>query len=137
MTTTEDQVLQVSDQFYQALNKLLNGDPGPMSDVWSHASDVTTMHPLGGREVGWDEVWKVWSQASQVFSEGEVTFSDLLVRIAGDFAYTIGKEHVEANLSGSPITEDVRATNIYRQEEDGWKMVHHHTDVAPSMQPPA
>lgn len=137
MTGAEDQVLEASNRFYEALNKLVNGDPGPMSDVWSHTSDVTTMHPLGGREVGWDEVWKVWSQASQAFSDGTVTVSDLLVKAAGGLAYTVGNEHVEAKLAGNSITEDIRATNVYRLEEDGWKMVHHHTDAVPGMQPPA
>ena len=48
---TEDEVCQASDQFYAALNRVLNGDARPMMEVWPHNSDVTTMHPIGGREV--------------------------------------------------------------------------------------
>jgi ketosteroid isomerase-like protein len=24
-------------------------------------------------------------------------------------------------------------TNVYRREADGWKMIHHHTDLSPAM----
>ena len=48
----EDKIRQASEQFYEALAHEINGDPGPMMEVWSHGSDVTVMHPLGGRETG-------------------------------------------------------------------------------------
>ena len=47
----EDEIRQASEQFYAALNREINGDPGPMLEVWSHGSDVSTMHPLGGINV--------------------------------------------------------------------------------------
>ena len=43
----EDEIRQASEQFYAALNREINGDPGPMTGVWSHDSDVSTMHTLG------------------------------------------------------------------------------------------
>jgi len=46
----EDEVRQASDQVYAALNRMANGDAGPMMEVWSHTSDVSTMPPIGGRE---------------------------------------------------------------------------------------
>lgn len=52
--STEDEVRQVSDRFYAAVNSMLDGDASQMAGVWSHESDVSTMHPLGGRENGWD-----------------------------------------------------------------------------------
>ncbi len=48
---TEDEVRQASDRFYAALDSMLDGNAAPMADVWSHDSTVSTMHPLGGREV--------------------------------------------------------------------------------------
>lgn len=52
-------------QFYVALNSMLNGDALPLSDVWSHGSSVITMHPVGGRQVGWSEVRESWEQVAQ------------------------------------------------------------------------
>jgi len=41
--TVEDEIRQVSEQFYAALNRVVNGDPRPMMEVWSHGSYVATM----------------------------------------------------------------------------------------------
>ena len=131
---TEDDVRQASDQFYAALNSLLNGDAQPMTNVWSHEQDVSTMHPLGGRELGWDAVRASWEGPAEALSEGSVRVSDLEVRGLGDAAYTVGVEHVEATAGGRTIRSDFRVTNIYRREAGAWKMVHHHTDPDPSMQ---
>ena len=50
--TIEDEVRAASDKFYSALNRMLNGDASLLGDIWSHSATVTTMHPIGGREVG-------------------------------------------------------------------------------------
>ena len=70
---TEDEVRQVSNQFYAALNRMANGDASPMMEVWSHSSDVTTMHPIGGREVGWEQVRVPWEQVAAMSGGGQVT----------------------------------------------------------------
>jgi hypothetical protein len=48
----EDDVRAASDRFYSALDAMANGDASSMTEIWSHEDDVTTMHPIGGREVG-------------------------------------------------------------------------------------
>jgi hypothetical protein len=68
--TTEDEVRAASKQFYAALNYMLNGDAGPLADIRSHGPAVTTMHPIGGREVGWDEVRKSWEQVARIAKGG-------------------------------------------------------------------
>ena len=52
--SAEQEVRKASQQFYAALNRMANGDSGGMADIWSRTASVTTMHPIGGREVGWD-----------------------------------------------------------------------------------
>ena len=54
--SAEDEVRAAAEQFYAALNILANGDAGPMTDIWSHGEDATTMHPIGDRQVGWFQV---------------------------------------------------------------------------------
>ena len=130
----EDEIRQASEQFYEALNRMLNGDLEPMMEVWSHGSDVATMHPLGGRETGWEEVRANWEQVAQGFSEGQVSLEDLVVvPLSEDVAYTLGTEHGQATLGDERVSIDWRATNIYRREEGEWKMVLHHTDVSPEL----
>jgi hypothetical protein len=52
----EDEIQQASEQFYAALNRTINGDPGPMMEVWSHGSDYTPPHgclaDIGGSPQG-------------------------------------------------------------------------------------
>ena len=127
--STEDEVRQASDRFYSAVDSMLNGDAAPMADVWSHDSSVSTMHPLGGREVGWDAVRGSWEGAAQAFEGGTQEVSDLEVCVLGDTAYTTGIEHVDATIGGKSLHFDIRATNIFRREDGEWKVVHHHTDA--------
>jgi len=130
----EDEVRQASEGFYAALNRALNGDLGSMMEVWSHGSDAATMHPLGGREFGWEEVRAGWEQAAQAFSEGQVSLNDLVVvPVTDDVAYTLGTERGQAKLGDETVGIDWRATNIYRREEGAWKVVHHHADVSPEL----
>jgi ketosteroid isomerase-like protein len=130
----EDEIRQASEQFYAALNRTINGDPGPMMEVWSHGPDVTAMHPLGGRETGWEEVRASWEQVAQAFSDEQVSLDGLVVvPLSDDVAYTLSTENGQARLGDETIAIDWRVTNIYRREEGEWKMVHHHTDVSPAL----
>ena len=130
----EDEIRQASERFYAALNREINGDPGPMMEVWSHGSNVATMHPLGGINVGWEEVRAGWEQAAQAISDGQVSLDDLVVLpISDDVAYTVGTEHGRAKFGSDTIGVEWRVTNIYRREGGEWKIVHHHTDVSPAV----
>jgi ketosteroid isomerase-like protein len=131
--STENEVRKASEQFYAALNRMINGDAGPLADIWSHSEAVTTMHPIGGRQVGWDEVGGSWEQVAQLASDGQVKLNDQLIQVSGDMAYEVGTEQGQAKLAGEEIAIEHRVTNIYRREAGGWKIVHHHTDVSPAM----
>src|SRR5947209_1160474 len=132
----EDQVRQASDQFYAGLNQMLStGDSGPVTAAWSQGQAGSTMHPLGGREVGRDQVLAAWKQAGPVFSEGRCAVDDLeVIPITEDAAYTIGTERFEGKVGGEQLRGEWRATNIYRREDGGWKIMHHHTDASSEIQ---
>lgn len=129
--TAEADVRAASERFYGALERMANGDAGPMSEVWSHGDDVTTMHPIGGREEGWEAVRGSWEGVADIAEDGTVTTSDQLVRVVGDCAYELVTEHASMSLAGRPVSVEVRATNVYRLEDGEWKVVHHHTDTSP------
>ena len=131
--STEDEVRKASEQFYAALNRMANGDARPLADIWSQGASVTTMHPIGGREVGWDKVRASFAQVAEIASEGRIRLDDQLIRVIGDVAYELGSERGQAKLAGQQVTLDHRVTNIYRREAGTWKLVHHHTDVSAAM----
>ncbi|HEX9879665.1 MAG TPA: nuclear transport factor 2 family protein [Candidatus Binatia bacterium] len=131
---SENEVRKASKQFYAALNRMVNGDAGPLENIWSHSAAVTTMHPIGGREVGWDKVRASWEQVAKLASQGQVKLDNQTIQVAGDTAYELGVEHGQFKLAGQPVKIEQRVTNIYRREAAGWKVVHHHTDASPAMQ---
>ncbi len=131
--STEDEVRIASEQFYAAINRMVNGNAASMADIWSHSATVTTMHPIGGRQVGWDQVRESWEQVAQLATEGQVKLADQIIRVAGDVAYELGVEQGHATFAGQRATFNDRVTNIYRREAGAWKIVHHHTDISAAM----
>jgi ketosteroid isomerase-like protein len=132
--STEDEVRTASRQFYAALNSMANGDAGRLEDIWSHGAAVTAMHPIGGRQVGWDAVRASFEQVAQSASDGKIELKDQLIHVAGDVAYEVGVEHGQFKLAGQKVTIDHRVTNIYQRKGGAWKMIHHHVDISPAMQ---
>ena len=118
----EDEVRQASKQFYAALNSTINGDPGPMMEVWSHGSDASAMHPFGSRSLGWEEVRASWEQAAQAISDRRVSdhqrgvAEEVVVPMGEDGAYSVGTERGQAKIGEELVRVDWRVTNIYRRE---------------------
>jgi ketosteroid isomerase-like protein len=98
--STEQEVSDASNIFYTALNRMLNGDAGPLADIWAHSAAVTTMHPVGGRDVGWDQVGKSWQQVAAISTGGQVELRERRIQVEGDLAYEVGAEYGKATLAG-------------------------------------
>lgn len=128
-----EEVREASKKFYAGLNRMANGESNTLADSWSQDDNATAMHPIGGREVGWKEVEKSFNQVADVASEGKVELKDQIIRVLGDAAFEVGIEKAQFKVAGMEVKGEIRVTNIYRKENGSWKMVHHHTDIAPSM----
>jgi ketosteroid isomerase-like protein len=131
--TIEDEVREASRKFYAGLNSMANGDSTPLADVWAQGTDVTTMHPIGGREVGWAAVRNSFEQVAILASKGKIELKDQFIRAVGGLAYEVGIERGQFLLGGEKLAIEHRVTNIYEKQGGAWKMVHHHTDIAPAM----
>jgi ketosteroid isomerase-like protein len=131
--SSDAEVRSASEQFYRALNGMANGDAGLLAEIWSNSPEVTTMHPIGGREVGWDAVRASFQGVADNAAEGRIELSDQIIHLVGDLAYELGVERGHFKLAGQSIDIEHRVTNIYRREGGAWKIVHHHTDLSPSM----
>jgi ketosteroid isomerase-like protein len=131
--SSEDEVREASNRFYAALNSMLEGDAGALADIWTHGATVSTLHPIGGRETGWDEVRGSFEQVGQLATGGRAEIVDQTIQVVGDVAWEVGVERGKATLAGEQIVIEQRVTNIYRREVGGWKIVHHHTDLSPAM----
>ena len=129
----QDAVRNASKSFYSALNSMAKGDAAPMLAVWSHSADATTMHPIGGREVGWNKVKGPWEQVASLCSGGKITLRGQRIRVAGGAAFETGVEKGQITVAGTKLNFEHRVTNIYKRDGRNWKIVHHHTDLSPEM----
>ena len=132
--TALDQIRKVSEQFYAGLTRMASGERDAFADVWAHSATVTTMHPTGGQQVGWEAVEESFNQVSEIASDGKIALNDQCIEVLGDMAYELGIEQGQFKLGGHPVSFEHRVTNIYRREDGEWKMVHHHADTSPAMQ---
>jgi ketosteroid isomerase-like protein len=133
--TTEKEILDVNGGFYQALNAMFKGNIGLMQQVWSHSHDVTLEGPFGGTLLGYEDVIAEFKREADMHLDGKVEPADVLVRTGTDLAYvTCMETGKNMTADGKPIAVSHRATNIFRKAGDGWKMVHHHTDVSSVLQ---
>ena len=128
--SAEDEVRKASKQFYDGLNAMARGDAGTLAASWSHSANVTAMHPIGGRQEGWDAVRESFEQFAKLATAGKVELKDQLIHVSGDMAYEIGVERGEVTLAGQDVNIGHRVTNVYQRESGGWKMIHHHTDTS-------
>jgi len=126
--TEANAVRDASNQFYSALEELLNGEASSMADIWSHKDDVTTMHSTGGREEGWEAVNGSWEGFAAACTDGTVARTDQVIRVTGGLACELCTESMSVTFAGEPISLEYRATNVYRKENGEWKIVHHHVD---------
>ena len=129
----QEAVRKASKSFYSALNSMANGDAAPMLAVWSHSADATTMHPIGGREAGWNKVQGPWKLVASLCRGGKVTLRGQLIRVAGSMAFEVGVEKGQIIVASKKVTIEHRVTNVYKREGRSWKIVHHHTDLSPEM----
>ena len=131
--TAENEVRSASTEFYAALNRMLAGDASSLGDIWSHSSIVTTMHPIGGRQVGWEQVKGSFDEVAKKSTGGHVELAEQLIRVFEDTAYELGVEHAQFSIAGQPLSVNSRVTNVYRREAGVWKIVHHHGDKSPGI----
>lgn len=133
MSSQADEVRSASARFYLALSRMTNGDDSSIAAAWSQGQAVTTMHPVTGRQVGWDQVRESFHQFSLVATDGKLRLEDQIIQVAGDMAYELGVERGSLKVGGQVVNVDSRVTNIYRRESGDWKLVHHHSDHSPAM----
>ena len=113
--------------FYQAFEQ---ADPNAMMQVWDESADVLCVHPMAQALHGRDAVAMSWHEIFQGGADMRFTIETIERYTMQELVVFIVYEHI-AISSGKPVAPMV-ATNIYRQCEDGWRMVMHQAGPAPS-----
>ncbi len=119
MTRRFDSALAAEAAFYEAFQ---TADFTLMVAVWSAADDVLCIHP-GGTRLGGVAVLESWREILARTGRRMTVTVDERVRYAqGGLSVHNLREHIslDGELHGVML-----ATNVYRQEPDGWKLVLH------------
>jgi ketosteroid isomerase-like protein len=115
----------------RAEGALHSGDASGRFATWSGREPVTlfgawleALDPEAAREVF---LKLADSFSNSVSSEIELLAAD----VSGKLAYTVHREITSTHVNGEPSSYVLRVTQVYRREDDGWKVVHRHADTAP------
>jgi ketosteroid isomerase-like protein len=135
---TVDDLDQVIERSHLALGEIVNGNPEPLKEMYSHRQDVSLANPFGPPVRGWDEAARTMERAASNYRDGEIVgFENVAKYATSDLAYIVEVERYRAKVGGreeiTPLT--LRVTSILRPEGGTWKIVHRHADPITTPQP--
>jgi ketosteroid isomerase-like protein len=113
-----------------AQRDFMNGDATALQNLYSHRDDVTVMGGFGGFERGWSEVGPRLAWAASHFHGGDYSQQDISITVGTDVACLVCLERWARNGSdGHPVpVMELRVTQMFRLEDDRWRLVHRHAD---------
>src|SRR5271168_1395151 len=128
-TGRQRDVAAIRELIEQYTNAVDTVDPNLLSQIWSHAPEVSFIYPLG-EEHGFDAIER---QVFQNIMGGMFSARDLKTRGAevhvngnagwSEFHWTF---HATVRKDGSTVTTHGVETQIYRRESGKWRLVHVH-----------
>ena len=128
----------VLEQFKQAGQEFVKGNPKPVQELFSHRDDVSLANPFGPPARGWEQVVEAQRRRASVFRDGEIyDFETIAKYVTDELACILWIERTNAKVGGSEdVTPcDLRVTITLRPEEGTWKVVHRHADPITSARP--
>jgi len=70
--------------------------------------------------------------ASRLSGGRDLSYVLIALDMAGDIARTVGVSRFTVSIDGGPASQrTLRLTHLYRREDEGWKVVHEHSDFQP------
>ena len=126
-----DDVKELIEQYHQALDEFVKGNPEPVKKLYSHRDDVTLANPLGPPAHGWEQVAATIERAASNFRDGEMVGFEIIERyVTPELAYVLEIERQQAKVGAREdiVPSALRATLIFRPEDGVWKVVHRHAD---------
>lgn len=113
--------------FYKAFE---SSDLEAMMAVWAADEAIVCVHPLGPRLEGPQQVAESWRRIFEGGSGLRFRITDARHLLGSDLVVHLVRENI-AVLADHGRESTVLATNVYRRNADGWRMVLHHASPGP------
>jgi hypothetical protein len=75
-----DDVDELIERSHLALGEIVNGNPEPLKEIYSHRQDVSLANPFGPPVRGWDEAARTMERAASNYRDGEIVGSENSVK---------------------------------------------------------
>jgi ketosteroid isomerase-like protein len=98
---------------------------------WSESDQTTMLFPGIEPVKGSGAIRKAWETVSEFTRQLRVMMRPITVMRLGDIGWTFLTGDLISTHGDETLTVEVFMTNVYRREEDGWKMIHHHCSPGP------
>jgi ketosteroid isomerase-like protein len=115
-----------------ASTDFINGRAKALLDLSTLHDPATFFPPDGKKIVGAAQVNASNAQGSMTFAPGGTGWFDILqIAASGDLGFWTGVQHARVRLgdTAAPVSMRLRATEVFRREADGWKLIHRHADM--------
>lgn len=134
---TATEVFQVNTRFYDAVT---GSDLEEMESLWCQSGEERCIHPGWDVLMGWESISDSWSAIFSSTPGLRIRPRGVEVVVLGEMAWVhcleeifsgaeTGESPVEA--AGGEEPSFARATNLYRNTGEGWKMILHHASPIP------
>ncbi len=97
-----------------------------MEAVWSMTGDVKCIHPGWLVIEGWDAVRESWEKIFAADADLKVSLRNVSATVIGRLGVVTLVEELTYSTEASSRTGSIMATNIFRNVNGEWKMIHHH-----------
>jgi ketosteroid isomerase-like protein len=115
----------------KAANAYTQGDPAPLRQMTTMRDPATFFSPGGGAKTGAVAVAEGYVKDAAVFDKGsEGNFQILQMDASQGIGWWSGFQRAKVRMKGKaePVRVSLRVTEVFRREENVWKLVHRHAD---------
>jgi ketosteroid isomerase-like protein len=120
------------EQYYEAHEEFIRGNPKPMRGLWTRQGDVTLFYPWGGPALNGYEALEAGAERSAAnYRDGRTTKVERITQyVTPDLAFLVEVWRFQVRIGGHQQPEPVglRVTQILRPEDGTWRIVHRHAD---------
>ena len=132
MNADEQEVARANERFYRAFESL---DIKQMDAVWAGQGEIQCGHPGWRILRGRSAVMESWRRIFENTPEIRFLLTDVCIEVCGELAWVTLYENLNSRLEGQRVAATILATNLFRREPEGWRMIHHHGSSVSQTQP--